>query len=336
MAVRALIVGVGSRGRDWVRLIRAAPEYELAGCVDIDPLARAQAMSLGVPADRCLADTARALDTIPSDVAIVATPVDDHAATCELALSQGRAVLVEKPFTTSLRDAARLVALADRVSRPLIVGHNYRYMRAFRTVRRLVHDGALGRLRQLRFQYLRGPHAMRPSHAERPHCMLWGAGVHHVDLLRYITGDRVTGVCGDEWTGTPGSPLQGASLDMLLTFAGGARARYAATYESSGHEFFERGQEFYARLVGDRGTLHVLHRWLVLCEVGKLPRIIRRGRRASSEEQILLDQMSRWLGGGEEPESSGRDNLRTMAIVEAFLQAAAEHRWVNPQELALE
>jgi len=118
-----------------------------------------------------------------------------------------------------------------------------------------------------------------------------------------------------------------------LSFENGARAFYTATYESSGHEFFERGQEFYARFVGELATLHVFQRWLLLCEKGKLPRFVRRGRRQITEEQILLHQFERAILRNEETEASGRDNLHTMAIVEACLRSATENKWVNPQEL---
>ena len=36
---------------------------------------------------------------------------------------------------------------------------------------------------------------------------------------------------------------------------------------------------------------------------------------------------------GADPDSSGRDNLQTMAIVEACIRSAGERVWVNPQEL---
>ncbi len=112
-----------------------------------------------------------------------------------------------------------------------------------------------------------------------------------------------------------------------------ARLLYSVTYESSGHEFFERGQEFYIRFVGERATLHVFQRWLILCETGKLPRPVRRGPRKVTEERSLLNQLERALLAGEEPDSSGRDNLQTMAVVEACLRSANERSWVNPQEL---
>jgi predicted dehydrogenase len=77
----------------------------------------------------------------------------------------------------------------------------------------------------------------------------------------------------------------------------------------------------------------VLQRWLMLCETGKLPRLVRRGPRKVSEERILLDQLERAIRDGEESPASGRDNLQTMATVEACLRSAAERAWVNPQEL---
>jgi predicted dehydrogenase len=52
-----------------------------------------------------------------------------------------------------------------------------------------------------------------------------------------------------------------------------------------------------------------------------------------TEEQILLDQLQRAMLNGEEPDSSGRDNLQTMAVVEACVRSANEKRWINPQEL---
>ncbi|MGH9903199.1 MAG: Gfo/Idh/MocA family protein, partial [Pyrinomonadaceae bacterium] len=213
---------------------------------------------------------------------------------------------------------------------------NYRYMRAFRTARRLVGEGALGRVGQAVCQYYRVPHGMAASLARLDHSVLWGVGVHHLDALRHVVGRRVTAVLAESYTLPWGSLPAGASLRVMLTFEDGARAVYTATYESSGHEFFERGQEFYARFVGARATLHVFHRWLVLCERGRLPRVVRRGAREVTEERVLLRQLAEALRDGAEPDSSGLDNLQTMAVVEACVRSADERRWINPQELLRE
>jgi len=129
---------------------------------------------------------------------------------------------------------------------------------------------------------------------------------------------------------------RGASLQLLLATADNTRVSYSATYESTGHTFFEGGQEFYARFIGERATLHVFHRWLILWENGKLPRLVRRGPRNKTEERVLLDQFEQAVAHGETPEVSGRDNLQTVAVLEACVRSAAEGRAINPQELLSE
>jgi len=163
--------------------------------------------------------------------------------------------------------------------------------------------------------------------------VLWEVGIHHLDALRYVLNKPVTRVLTESFTLPWGTLPRGGSIQSMLSFADETQALYSATYESTGHEFFERGQEFYLRFVGEHATLHVFQRWLILCEKGKLPRLVRRGPRKVSEERILLDQLERALLHDEEPDSSGRDNLQTMAIVEACQRSAAERNWINTQEL---
>lgn len=337
MAIKIAIVGLGGRGQDWVREVRASPAFELAACVEMDQaVLQSACLELQIPALLCFPDLEKALDRVTCEAVIVATPADCHVTACEAALSRKIAVLVEKPFTLSLNEAVKLVSLAESTGTLLLVAQNYRYMRSFRTARRLIQEGQLGNVGMVVMQYYRVPHEMAASLAKLPNSVIWGMGVHHLDVIRFILGKEATGVRADSFTAPWGHLPRGASFQAMILMEDEARVFYSATYESSGHEFFERGQEFYARFVGERATLHVFQRWLVLCEKGKLPRIVRRGPRKISEERILLDQLERALLNGEVPASSGRDNLQTMAIVEACLQSAAERTWVNPQELLRE
>lgn len=334
MALKVVIAGMGSRGKDWVREVRAAPAYQLAGCSDIDQnTLHDVADSLNIPPPSCFTDLRAAIEQTNCDAVIVATSADCHSEACNAALSKRIAVLVEKPFTLNLKDAVALVSLAKRQDVPILVAQNFRYMRAFRTVKRLIGDGVLGRIGIVTFQYYAVPHEMAASLAGLENSVLWGMSVHHLDALRYVLGKEVNGVAAESFTLPWGKLPPGASLQALLTFEDETRASYTATYESSGHQFFEHGQEFYARFVGERATLHVFQRWLILCENGKLPRLVRRGARKLTEERIILDQFERAVVTGVEPDSSGRDNLQTMAVVEACLRSASERRWINPQEL---
>jgi predicted dehydrogenase len=334
MAIRVIVAGMGQRGRDWAREVRADRSFALAACVDTDAdILRQASASLAVPPEKCFRELRTALDETACEVVIVATSADSHAPVCRIALERGLGLLVEKPFTLHLDEAIELVTLAEQKGAPLIVAQNYRYMRAHRAARRLIREGALGRIGMVVAQYYRVPHEMAASLARLPHHVMWGMGVHHLDALRYVLGEEVTSVAAQSFT-QPWSALpEGSSMQALLGFASGARGFYSATYESSGHEYFERGQEFYQRFMGERATLHVFHRWLVLCERGRLPRLVRRGARSVTEENVLLQQMKRALLEGVVPESSGRDNLQTVAVMEACVRSASEQRWINPQEL---
>lgn len=333
MALRVVVVGLGQRGRDWLREIQDAPGFELVAGVDIDPQVLKQISSNGLSKTPAFSDLSAALDQSKCDAVIVATSVDCHVEPCELALARGLAVMVEKPFALNLHDATRLVSLAQQESTPLIVAQNYRYMRSFRTARRVIAEGAVGEVGMVVCQYYRVPQAMAASLSRLNHSALWGAGIHHLDALRYVLNKRVASVLSESFNLPWGTLPRGGSMQLMLSFDDETKALYAATYESTGHEFFERGQEFYLRFIGERGTLHVFQRWLILCEKGKLPRIVWRGRKKFSEERILLDQLERAVLRGEEPDSSGRDNLQTMAIVEACLRSAARRTWINTQEL---
>lgn len=320
MALRVVLHGAGARGRDWAREIARHPAGELVACVDVDPSAREQAApELAAPGFAALSE---ALDSVDCDAVVVATPPADHAEACRTAIDAGVAVLVEKPFTERLSEAVELVSAAEERELPLLVAQNYRYMRAHRTVRRLVSEGALGHVRSVAAHYYRVPHV---DSYRREH-VLWGPGIHHLDALRWTLGQDAVAVMAQ-------GEGEGESIEVLLELERGTRATYTATYEASGHEFFERGQEFYERLTGERATLHVFQRWLFLCEGRKLPRPVRRGPRPVSEESLLLTQLERAVSHGEEPDASGRTNLPTMAMVEACMRSADERRWVEPGEL---
>jgi predicted dehydrogenase len=332
MAIEVIVVGLGLRGKDWIREVRASREFELVGYVDSDREALATVENLNVPASRCFQDLNEAIDRTGCQAVIVATSADQHVGPCETSLAHNLPVLVEKPFALRLNDARRLVQFSEQQKVPLLVAQNYRYLRSFRAARRIIAEGTLGAVRLIACQYFRPPHDVR-SHRHLEHTVLFAVSVHHLDALRYVLGAEVTSVAAESFTQRPNDSPSGASFRAMLSFENGIRASYAATYESSGHEFFERGQEFYARFVGDEGTLHVFHRWLILCKQGSAPRLVNRGPRKVTEEQVILQQFQRAIASGEPSEISGCDNLQTMAVLEACVRSATEQRWINPQEL---
>jgi predicted dehydrogenase len=321
MATPVAVVGLGVRGRQWARAVEAHPALRLAACVEVDERARLAVQGeLALRTDQLHADIESALARDDVQAVVVATPPRHHESACRTALERGVAVLVEKPFTLDLATAIDLVELAEARGTPLLVAQSYRYLRAHRAARAIVRSGRLGTIRQITSRHYRSEPDPDIG-VDNP--TLWDLGVHHLDALRDLLGEDPTAVFASGFD-------DGSSVQALLEFGGGVRASYSATRRSSGHEFFEGGKEHYLRVVGERGTLHVLQRWLVLCESGRLPRPVRRGRRRQTEEASLLDELAAAIRGVAGAGPTGRDNIGTMAMLDACVRSMADGAWVAP------
>jgi len=122
--VRVAVVGVGEFGRNHVRVWRELEGAELAGIVDVNAdRARQVAGEFGtrvIPGVDALA--AEGVSAVS-----LAVPTKEHAQLgCRL-LDAGLDVLVEKPMASSLGEADRLIASAERSGRVLQVGHVERF-----------------------------------------------------------------------------------------------------------------------------------------------------------------------------------------------------------------
>ena len=78
------------------------------------------------------------------EVVVISTPPDTHAALTEEAITAGRHVLVEKPFTSNADEARQLQSLARQAGVVALVGHEFRFDPARITLRHAVADGLVG------------------------------------------------------------------------------------------------------------------------------------------------------------------------------------------------
>lgn len=89
--------------------------------------------------------TAQALIDDPQiDLVIIPTPNDTHYSLASQALSNGKHVVVDKPFTLTLEEAEKLTEQATKAGKLLSVFHNRRWDSGFLTVKKLLEDKTLG------------------------------------------------------------------------------------------------------------------------------------------------------------------------------------------------
>ncbi|MBT9169392.1 MAG: putative oxidoreductase YhhX [Syntrophomonadaceae bacterium] len=74
----------------------------------------------------------------------IATPVFTHYKLVKEALESGKHVLVEKPFTSTVREAKTLVNLAYKKGLTLLVDHTFIYTGSIRRIKELISAGELG------------------------------------------------------------------------------------------------------------------------------------------------------------------------------------------------
>jgi len=80
------------------------------------------------------------------DLVVIPTPNDTHFPLAKAALTAGKHVVVDKPFTVTLSEAKQLRTLATNKERMVSVFHNRRWDSDFLTIKALLEAGTLGRV----------------------------------------------------------------------------------------------------------------------------------------------------------------------------------------------
>ncbi|MEH7830097.1 Gfo/Idh/MocA family protein [Gemmobacter denitrificans] len=96
----------------------------------------------------------RALVADPKvEAVVIASPQSTHRAIAEAAFAAGKPVFCEKPLGASLEDARAMVAAAEASGLPNMIGFNYVRTPATQFVRKLLADGAIGKVTWIRAEH---------------------------------------------------------------------------------------------------------------------------------------------------------------------------------------
>ncbi len=141
--------------------------------------------------------TCRTLESLLEDPAvelvIVNTPNYTHLDYARKALQAGKHVIVEKPFALTEAEGLELIALAEKMGKKLSSFQSRRFDSDFRTVRRIVDSGVLGKIVEVEIHYDRFTPALSPKvHKETPgpgRGLLYDLGSHLIDQALQLFGD---------------------------------------------------------------------------------------------------------------------------------------------------
>lgn len=323
------VIGCGSIGQ------RHMANLQALGTADIlafDPQAarREAAARLG----------AKALESLDAvwerrpAVCLITTPTALHLPVALAAAQHGCHLFIEKPLSHARDGVDRLIGAVQRRGLVTLVGCNLRFHPGLRTVKRLLQDGAVGRVIAARVevgQYLPDWHPAEDYRENYSARRDLGGGVildaiHEIDYVRWLIGEVADVAC-------LAGRLSALEIDtedtaaLILRFDQGAIGEVHLDY-------VQRAYRRTCQVIGEEGTIH----WdYTAGEVRWYSARDREWRVFSNPagwqpNQMYVDEMSHFLGcivGEERSELDVPEAAKVLGIALAAKTASREQRWVS-------
>ena len=242
----------------------------VCGCFSVDPeISKESGKLYYLPEDRVYGTyqemfekEARLPEGERMDFVSIVTPNFVHFDPAMMALDNGFHVVLDKPITFTLEQAVQLKAKIEETGLTFALTHTYSGYPAVKHARKMVADGAFGRIRKVFVEYPQGWLSSKledtgnaqaswrtdPKRSGKAGCM-GDIGTHAHQLAEYITGLKVTELCAELTAFVPNRLLDDDGA-ALLRFENGARGILMATQIAAGEENAIR-----IRVYGDKGGL---------------------------------------------------------------------------------
>ncbi|MBT3276218.1 MAG: Gfo/Idh/MocA family oxidoreductase [Spirochaetales bacterium] len=133
------------------------------------------------------------LDRKDVDAVFICTPDYLHEEHAVAALEAGKAVYLEKPIAITIEGADRILETARRTGSRLYLGHNMRYFPSILAMKKLLDEGAIGKLQAVwcrHFVSIGGDAYYKDWHSERKNStgLLLQKGAHDIDVIHWLAG----------------------------------------------------------------------------------------------------------------------------------------------------
>ena len=292
-------------------------------------------------------DTWQELIQSPSiEILDIAFPPDQQLEIVREAVKQPHilGILCQKPLAMNLEEAREIVRLCAEAGKALAVNSNMRYDQSMRALKALLDHDCLGEPVLATIEMRAIPH-WQDFLRQYQRIELLNMGIHHNDIFRFLFGDpeAVTAVARTD----PGTPFQHLDGITQYTFhyEGGLLATSLDDVWTGPREGAERDHYIKWRVEGTKGLAQGTIGWPSYPE--RVPSTL---EWTSTETNgwvrpkwdgvwfpdAFVGTMAGLLRAVEshsEPEISGRDNLVTLAAVEACYLSIAEKRTVRLKDI---
>jgi predicted dehydrogenase len=118
------------------------------------------------------------------DAVIIATPVFTHYEIAKKALSNGKHVLIEKPMTSSAKEADDLINLSIKFNKVLMVDHTFLYTGSVQKISSIIKEDFIGKV-----QYIDSTR-INLGLFQPDVNVLWDLAPHDISIVNYIVDEK--------------------------------------------------------------------------------------------------------------------------------------------------
>ncbi|MGI5820151.1 MAG: Gfo/Idh/MocA family protein [Armatimonadota bacterium] len=215
--IGAAVIGLGMMGERHARVWQELHSTEIVSVYDIvSERAEEVAAALGCEAAGSLEE---AIGAEGVGIVSVCTNDEAHREACVAAAEAGRHVLVEKPLATTLEDCDAIIEACERSGVKLMTGHVCRFDPRYVKCRDAVVAGEVGEVVQV---FARRNNILASGQRIGPRTSVaFFLGVHDIDLLEWITGERITRVHAESTSKVLAEIPAADSIMTVFRLAGG-------------------------------------------------------------------------------------------------------------------
>lgn len=336
---RVAVIGCGYWARyhlaAWQQL--AGDGAELVAVCDVDPAKAERAAA--TTGTRAYSDVGAMLSEARPDVVDIVTRMDTHLPLVRQCAAQGVSMIVQKPLAPTGADAVAIVDVAQAAGVFLAVHENFRYQAAMLRVGELIAAGAVGTPNWARIAFRTGVdvYANQPYFLTEERLVILDLGIHLLDLARVFMGEAESVYCQAQRRNPRVRAEDTATI--LLKHRSGATAVIECTYEA--HRLPLARAEAFVEIEGPDGAILVDRQLqLTLTSRGRLTHedLVPAGfdhadPGAAVARQSVHETCARIFHAyrtGQPAETSGDDNLKTYALVEAAYRSAQSGKAERP------
>ncbi|MCX6951884.1 MAG: Gfo/Idh/MocA family oxidoreductase [Verrucomicrobia bacterium] len=255
--IRILVVGCGHMGVSHARAYhKMSDAFEIVGLVSRGPASRQKLNAEFGGKYPEYSDYAAALACSKPDAVCISTYAETHAEYAIAAMEAGAHVFLEKPVADTLADCERVLAVAKRLNKKLIVGYILHVHPSWKKFTELART--LGKPLVMRMnlnQQSSGPNWETHKNLLRTTSPIVDCGVNYVDVMCRMTGSRPVSVNGigarltDEIV--PGQVNYG---HLQVTFADGS----VGWYEAGWGPMMSETAFFVKDVIGPKGCVSIV------------------------------------------------------------------------------